>query len=184
MELTVDKSHIANYSATESLREGKQVTIRAIRPDDKTNMAGTLKELSSDSFYRRTFSPKRDVSVADLKQLTEVDFDNVVALVAVMNEEGQERIVGGGRYIRSGATGGVKKAEVAFLIDDVHQGMGIGSRIFRHLVAIARSSGIRLFEAEVLPTNEGMLRLFDRSGLLVTKNVTRDAVHVTIGLSS
>jgi len=68
------------------------------------------------------------------------------------------------------------------LLDDRHQGLGIGSRIFKHLAAIARESGITHFEAEVLPSNGAMLRLFARSGLPIEKTVTGDSVHVTIEL--
>jgi len=177
-------SDIANYSVTENLRDGRQVTIRAIRSDDKGRIADAFREVSPESLYRRTFSAKRTLSDTELKQLTEVDFENVAALVSVMRDEGQDRIVGGGRYIRSGASGGVVTAEVAFLIDDAHQGLGIGSRIFKHLVAIARASGITHFEAEVLPSNESMLRLFARSGLPVAQARTRDSVHATIELST
>jgi hypothetical protein len=58
------------------------------------------------------------------------------------------------------------------------------SRIFKHLVAIARASGITQFEAEVLPSNEGMLRLFSRTGLPVAQARTRDSVHVMIELAA
>jgi len=118
-----------------------------------------------------------------LTQATEVDFVNVVALVAVVEEAGQDRIVGGGRYLRIG-TPAEPRAEVAFLVDDAHQGLGIGSRLFRHLVAIARASGVAQFEADVLPANEGMLRLFSRSGLPVTRTATPDAIHLTIDLTT
>jgi len=175
------KDDIVSYSAIENLRKGQQVTIRAIRPEDKGPMAAALRELSSESFYRRTFSSKRELSDADMKKLTEVDFEVVVALVAVMSEEGQDRIVGGGRYIRMGDAS-APKAEVAFLIDDAHQGIGIGSRIFKHLLAIARAAGVAQFEAEVLPANEGMLRIFERSGLPVARTRARDAVHIMIDL--
>jgi RimJ/RimL family protein N-acetyltransferase len=90
--------------------------------------------------------------------------------------------VGGGRYVRIGPSDTGQRAEVAFLIDDAHQGLGIGSRIFKHLVGIARESGITHFEAEVLPSNTAMLRVFARSGLPVDKAMTRDSVHVTIQL--
>ena len=146
-------------------------------------MTGALRKVSPESLYRRTFSAKRDLQDDELGQLTEVDFTNVVALVAVMSAEAEDRIVGGGRYIRIGASGAAPKAEVAFLIDDAHQGLGIGSRIFKHLVMIARASGIVQFEAEVLPSNKGMLRLFTRSGLPVARTALRDAVHVTIELN-
>jgi len=178
----MDRNDIANYCVQEQLRDGHEVTIRAIRPEDKGRVSEALRELSSESFYRRTFAPKRSLSDADLKQLTLVDFGKVVALVAIMKVEGEEKIVGGGRYLRMGETA-ADGAEVAFLIDDAHQGLGIGSRVFKHLVLIARVSGITRFEAEVLPTNEAMLRLFDRSGLSVTRVVERDAIHVTIELN-
>jgi len=177
----MNMNDIASYSVEEDLRSGQSVTVRAIRPDDRVQLAGSLRELSSESFYRRTFSPKRELSAADLTQMTEVDFADVVALVAIMREEGRERIVGGGRYLRMGdAAPG--HAEVAFLVDDTHQGLGIGSRIFKHLLAIGRVSGIVQFEAEVLPSNEGMLRLFERSGLPVKRTVSDGTVHVTIDL--
>lgn len=178
----MQRSDIANYSVKESLRDGRTVTIRAISHDDKGRIADAFREVSSESFYRRIFSVKKDLSDHELKQLTEVDFQNVVALVAEMREEEQDRIVGGGRYVRTGTSGTAQTAEVAFLIDDAHQGLGIGSRVFKHLVAIARASGITQFEAEVLPSNDSMLRLFARSGMPIAGTPSRDSVHVTIEL--
>ncbi len=174
----MDKNEIATYSVEETLRNGQAVTIRAIHQGDKGGVADTLRELSPESFYRRAFAPKRDLTDRELSQLTDVDFVNAVALVVLMKEANGERIVGGGRYVRSGDA----RAEVAFLIDDTHQGLGIGSRIFKHLVLIAQASGIKQFEAEVLPTNDAMLRLFSGGGFPVTTSRSRDAVHVTIEL--
>ena len=179
----MEKNDITNYSVTEQLRNGKLVTIRAIRVEDKNSVAEAIRDVSSESFYRRIFSSKRELSDKELQHLTEVDFENVIALVAVMREEDQDRIVGGGRYVRTGTSGTAQKAEVAFLIDDAHQSLGIGSRIFKHLVTIARATGITQFEAEVLPSNESMLRLFSRSGLHVVSTPSRDSVHVMIDLA-
>jgi GNAT superfamily N-acetyltransferase len=179
--MPVKKNDIANYAFTESLRDRRPITIRAIRPDDKGNLIDALNKVSPESLYRRLFSGKRKFSDDELKQITAVDFVNIVALVAVAKIDGTEQIVGGGRYVRTEPSG--KSAEVAFLIDDAHQGLGIGSRLFKHLLAIARESGICQFEAEVLPLNLAMLTLFVRSGLPVVKTMTRDSVHVTIQLT-
>jgi len=178
----MNQGDIANYSAQERLRDGRLATIRSIQRADKGGIADALRELSSESFYRRTFATKRDLTDRELSQLTEVDGETVVALVALMKEEGRDRIVGGGRYVRCNGAGAPSRAEVAFLVDDAHQGIGIGSRIFRHLVSIAQGAGIRQFEAEVLPSNGDMLRLFSKSGLPVTATATRETVHVTIEL--
>ena len=73
---------------------------------------------------------------------------------------------------------------MAFLIDDAFQGLGIASRIFSHLVVIARDSGITEFEAEVLPSNQAMLKVFARSGIPVSTTATPDTVHVLMDLTN
>ena len=176
------KKDIENYSVVEPLRDGRSVVIRAIRPDDRSHIAEQVKQLSPEAVYLRTFAPKRALDDADLKRMTDVDFENVVALVAVMAVEGEEQIIGGGRYFRIGTGSGATSAELAFIIGDPCQGLGIGSRIFKHLTAIARATGIDRFEAIVLPANDNMLRLFNRSGLKVTKQRDEDTVRVTIDL--
>ncbi len=179
-----NQNEIVNYASREKLGDGRPVLIRAIRPDDKGGLIEALNHISPQSLYLRLFSGKRKFSDEELKQLTTVDFVNIVALVAVLEREGEDEIVGGGRYVRLGPGESGKRAEVAFLIDDAHQGLGIGSRLFRHLVGIARDSGITQFEAEVLPSNARMLGLFSRCGLPVVTSVTSDSVHVTIKLSA
>lgn len=142
-------------------------------------MSDALLKVSANFMFLRFFSTKTTFSEDELRNATEVDFVNVVALVAELKENGQKKIVGGGRYFRTNSG-----AEVAFLIKDAYHGLGLGSLLFKHLVTIARASGIRQFEAEVLPGNKGMLSLFSRSGLSVATSRTSDAVHFTIALTS
>jgi RimJ/RimL family protein N-acetyltransferase len=177
------KKEIGSYHYRENLRDGRSITIRAIRPDDKGSLIDALSKVSPQSLYLRLFSGKRKFSDEEMTQITGVDFVNVVALVAVLNKDGMEQIMGGGRYIRIGPAGTAQRAEVAFLIDDAHQGLGIGSRLFKRLAGIARDSGITHFEAEVLPSNAAMLRLFARSGLPVEKTMSGGTVHVIVQLA-
>ncbi len=180
----MDKDQAANYRFSEPLRDGRSVTIRAVRPDDQGLVMDALGKVRPQSLYFRLFSAKRNFSDEEIKSFTSVDFQNTVALAAVVEEEGVEQIVGGGRYALMEPSGSGQSAEVAFLIVDAYQGLGIGSRIFKHLAAIARASGITQFEAEVLPSNTNMLRLFARSGLPVTRTMTKDSVHIKIELSA
>jgi GNAT superfamily N-acetyltransferase len=176
-------SELADFSAVELMRYGRRVTIRAIRPGDRGLLIDGLRHVGPDSLQLRFFSRKTKFTDEELRRATEVDFADVVALVAVLEEAGTERLVGGGRYLRIDPSGPLQRAEVAFLIDDAHQGLGIGSHLFDHLAAIARAAGIVQFEAEVLPANQGMLQLFCRRGLPVTKTVTPEAVHLAIDLT-
>ena len=177
-------NELRNYSVTERLRDDRTVTIRAIRPDDKGLMIDAFDKVSVESIYRRFLNTKKEITPQELKQATEVDFVKVVALVAFLEKDGDQQIVGGGRYIRTGSSNGRERAEVAFFVGDAFQGLGIASRIFKHLLAIARDSGIAEFEAEVLPSNEAMFKVFARSGLRLARSATRDTVHVLMDLSA
>jgi len=181
--MTVGMNDLKNYNVSECLRDQRTVTIRAIRPDDKGHIIDGVNTVSAESIYRRFLTAKKEITPQELKQATEVDFVNVVALVAVLEKDGNEQIAGGGRYFRTGPSGGGQRAEVAFLVGDSFQGLGIASLIFKHLVAIARHSGMTQFEAEVLPLNEAMIRVFSRSGIPVTRTATRDSVHVLMELT-
>jgi RimJ/RimL family protein N-acetyltransferase len=179
----MNRDDIARYNVTEVLHNQRTVTIRAIRPDDKGLVIEVVKEVSPESIYRRIFAVKRELTDQELKSVTEVDFVDVVQLVAVLEKDGRDHIVGGGRYMRTGASGTGQKAEVAFLVDDAFQGLGIASRIFRHLLAIARASGITQFEAEVLPANDAMLRVFARAGVPMKTTPADGYVYVLMQLT-
>ena len=71
------------YSAPDKLKDGTPVTVRAIRAGDRDAIAAAFAELDRDSVYTRFFSYKKQLTEAELRQLTEVDFEHVVALVVV-----------------------------------------------------------------------------------------------------
>lgn len=179
----MNRGDIVSYSVAERLRDGRIVTIRAIRPDDKGLVIEAFHEMSSESIYRRLFALKKELTDKDLKLVTEVDFVDVVQLVAVLEKDGRDHLAGGGRYMRTGGSGTEQRAEVAFLIDDEFQGLGIAPRVFKHLVAIARASGITHLEAEVLPTNEAMLKVFSRSGIPFTRTGSPEFIYLLMDLT-
>ena len=169
-----------SYSAGETLKDGTPVTIRAIRREDAGTILQAFRGLDRESVYRRFFSPKKDLSPAELAQLTDVDFSKVVALVVTTPSSGGEVLIGGGRY----AVEDPESAEIAFMTDGAHRGLGIASIILKHLILIAREAGISRFDGEVLAENQPMLAVFRRSGLPM--NVVRDGstLHVTLTLQA
>jgi GNAT superfamily N-acetyltransferase len=171
-------SDAAKYSAVETLRNGRPIKIRALRPEDRDDFVAAVGRASSQSLYRRFFSAKRHFTEQETSFFLNVDFVQHVALVAVVVENGRPTIVGGGRYV-------VEKpglAEVAFTVVDGYQGQGIGSALLGHLAAIARKAGVREFCAHVMPDNIAMLTVFERSGLQLHSKREGRSTYVTAEL--
>jgi RimJ/RimL family protein N-acetyltransferase len=175
--------HTRSFSQIETLRSGVSVTIRAVRFADKDGIASAFSRLDPESIYTRFFHAKVALSDQELKAATEIDFERVVVLVATVESEGRETIIGGGRYMAFDSPAG-RTAEVAFLVEEDYQGQGIATRILNHLVRIARGKGVDRFEAEVLPGNTSMLAVFSRSGLPMKQSETEGVVHVTLSLNA
>ena len=158
----------AQYSAVETLRDGRRVEIRALKPADRAGMLAAVANMSEDARYRRFFAPKRAFSEKELDYYLDVDFVRHAALVAVLD----------GAIVAE-----PERAEVAFGVDDAHQGLGIASTLMRHLVVIARAAGVAQLIAEVLPGNASMLKVFERSGLAMGVRRDPDVLHVTLDLA-
>jgi len=168
----------ASYSATDHLRDGRTLEVRALKPSDETEMMAAVGRIGAQSLYRRFMGAKRGFSDKERAFFLNVDFVNHVALVATVKEAERVFIVAGGRYI-------VEKpgtAEIAFAVVDDYQGQGIGAVLLRHLATIARQAGLKEFTAEVLPDNTPMLKVFERSGLKVSTKRSADGVHAVLQL--
>src|SRR5262244_1842299 len=137
----------ANYSAFETLRDGRRVEIRALRPDDRADLIAAVARSSAQSLYRRFFAAKRDFAEPGIEFFLNVDFVDHGALVAVVDETGRPMIAGGARYIVVQAG----KAELAFAVIDQYQGQGLGAALMHHLAAMAREARLKELIAEVLP---------------------------------
>ena len=168
----------SQYSAAEALRDGRPIQVRALRPEDREAMGRAAHGMSEESIYRRLFSPRHYMSEQEIAYYMNVDFTNHVALVAVLSENGNQVIVGGGRYVVTEPG----TAEVAFAVPDAYQGQRVGGLLMKHLAQIARHSGIKTLIAEVLASNAAMLKVFEKSGLTVSTRHEHDVLHVTLGM--
>jgi RimJ/RimL family protein N-acetyltransferase len=165
--------------AVETLRSGQRFKIRPVRPADSGALIDALSRSSERSLYRRFFSPKRGLTDAEIKHFMDLDLVRHLALVAVIEEDNQEVVMAGARYIVAGPG----TAEVAFLVVDAYQGLGIGQALMRHLIKFGREAGLRELVAEVLTDNIAMLRVFDRCGLPVSKKSGTGVVHIAMQLA-
>ena len=168
----------AEYSVREHLRDGRPVTIRALRPDDRADMLAAIGRTSMQSLQRRFFVPKKGFSEREMAFFLDIDFESHVALVAQIDEDGHPVIAGGGRFIvvQPG------QAEIAFVVVDAYQGQGIGTILMRHLAVLARDAGLKELIAEVLPENSAMLKLFKKFGFKTVAKGSPQVIHLVLQL--
>jgi acyl-CoA synthetase (NDP forming)/RimJ/RimL family protein N-acetyltransferase len=155
----VDPAYPSHWEADVVLRDGGTAHLRPVRPDDADRLRRFYARLSDETIYFRFFSLVRELSQRDIERFTVVDHHDRVALIATIADE----MVGVVRYERLDAD----NAEVAFTIEDAHQGRGIGSVFLEHVAAAARERGISRFVADVLPANNKMLHVFEEAGYVV-----------------
>lgn len=156
-----------NYCAKEKLRDGREVTIRALKSQDKQILVEGMHHLSPTSLYYRFLMPKRELTDQELAYFTEVDYFHHMALLASVGENGVFVHAGIGRYIMPNNTEASKSAELAFAIIEEYQGMGIATLLLKHLTKLAKESGIKEFTALIIPDNIKMLHVFRHSNLLM-----------------
>ena len=171
-----------NYDVTEKLKTGLAVRIRSIQPDDKERLAEAFSNLEPESIYTRFFYHKKGLSEDELKIATEVDFENTVALVVTVMGSMNEIIIGAGRYVVLDGTATMRRAELAFTVEEDYHGMGIATLLLKHLTHLARAKGVSRFVAEVLSKNKAMLAVFSRSGLPMHNQSEGSVTHVTLSL--
>ncbi|MFI5491189.1 GNAT family N-acetyltransferase [Actinoplanes sp. NPDC051859] len=159
------------------LSDGSAVHLRPIRPDDASAIVAFHSRMSDRTRYLRYFSPYPRIPQRDLDRFVNVDHRDREAFVIVSGP----RIMAVGRYERLGPDS--PEAEVAFVVEDAHQGRGIGSVLLEHLADAAQDNGISRFVAEVLPQNGGMLRVFSDFGYQIQRQYADGVVHLSFPIA-
>jgi GNAT superfamily N-acetyltransferase len=144
------------------LRDGTRALVRPIRADDKERLVAGLAELSPESRYMRFHSAVSTLTERQLRHLTEIDYHDHMAYVAINLDAPDEPGMGVARYIRLAQDPTIAEAAVTVL--DRYQGRGLGTLLLRELSAYAVEHGIRTFRNYVLASNSAMLDIFDELG--------------------
>src|SRR5438067_12217995 len=160
-----------DWEADVVLSDGGTVHLRPIVPTDADSLVTFHGKLSERTRYLRYFGAYPRIPPRDLERFSVVDHHDRVAFVALLGDD----IVGVGRYER---LGGGPSAEVAFVIDDAHQGRGLGSILLEHLAAAASECVLRRFVAEVLAENTAMVRVFRDAGYQVSRAIEEGVLHL------
>jgi RimJ/RimL family protein N-acetyltransferase len=156
-----------HWEADVLLRDGQVAHLRPIHAEDRDLLVEFYKEVSAESKYLRFFAPMPELSERDQLRFTNVDYHDRVAFVLTV----ANKMIAVGRFDRIPADEskdeGVVEAEVAFLVQDAHQGRGIANLLLEHLAQAGRERGIDRFVADVLPNNRRMIQTFKDAGYRV-----------------
>ncbi|MFE6687348.1 GNAT family N-acetyltransferase [Streptomyces sp. NPDC057743] len=184
MQTPPDHAYPTHWEADVVLRDGGTARIRPITPDDAERLVSFYEQVSDESKYYRFFAPYPRLSDRDVHRFTHHDYVDRVGLAATVGGE----FIATVRYDRIDARGLPAKspeddqAEVAFLVQDAHQGRGVASALLEHVAAVARERGIRRFAAEVLPANTKMIKVFTDAGYTQKRTFEDGVVRLELDL--
>ena len=159
-----------------TLRDGGEVLIRAVRPEDKPLFAKGWERFGDESRYRRFMSAKPRLTTRELSFFTELDHVDHEALGALDPAGGEG--LGVARYVRDAQRPHVAEAAVAVI--DAMQGRGLGRALLERLRLRAAQNGIRCFSAGLLTTNHTMLRLFEKLGHVTVTGRSGPETHIDV----
>ncbi len=172
------------YVSNWTMKDGNQVTIRPIRAEDETLMVKFHETLSDRSVYLRYFSSlslRRRVAHERLLRICFGDYDREMVLVAERTDPdtGERRIVGVGRMTKFHAK---NEAEVAALVTDQYQQVGLGKELIRRVVDVARDEKVGQVSAEMLPDNIAMQAVFRGLGFRFSSDEDLTSLRAVLDL--
>ncbi|WP_371790520.1 GNAT family N-acetyltransferase [Streptomyces sp. NBC_01471] len=174
LEENPHQEYPAHWEADVVLRDGGTARIRPITTEDADRLVSFYELVSPESKYYRFFAPYPRLSAKDVHRFTHHDYVDRVGLAATVGGE----FIATVRYDRIGA----HEAEVAFLVQDAHQGRGVASALLEHIAAVAREREVSRFTAEVLPANNKMIKVFTDAGYEQKRSFEDGSVHLTFDL--
>ena len=167
------------YTAPFTLKDGREVTVRAIRPEDELLIVKLHAGHSEHTIRMRFFSLVKTLSRESLIRLCHLDYDREMALAAVRGEGEKAEMLGVARYYLNPETG---SAEFAVVVSDPFQRKGLGRHLLQRLIDIARERGVKRLVGLILAENQPMLALTRSLGFSEPTLVESGVVRVTMNL--
>jgi len=173
----------SQYVRPWKMKNGEDVIIRPIRPEDEPMLIRLHEALSERSVYLRYFQPLKLSHRTAHERLTRIcfiDYDRELALVVESKtKEGTPVIIAIGRLSK---LRGRNEAELAVLVDDRHQHLGMGTELYRRLVQIARDEKLECVVSIILSENQDMLRICERIGFQLHSDMEDGTIRAELRL--
>ncbi|MGH3354895.1 MAG: GNAT family N-acetyltransferase, partial [Nocardioidaceae bacterium] len=171
-----DTTYPAHWEADVLLLDGRAAHLRPIVPGDADGLVRFYERVSAESKYMRFFAPYPKLSDRDVQRFTHVDHHSRVGFVVTLGGD----IIAVGRYDKIDE----EQAEVAFLVEDAHQGRGLAPLLLEHLAQAGRERGLSRFVAEVLPDNVRMIQTFREAGYHVDGGFQDGVMRLVFGIDA
>ncbi|MEM3510517.1 MAG: GNAT family N-acetyltransferase [Nitrososphaerales archaeon] len=149
------------YETLWKLRDGRTVILRPIKPEDEPLWLEMFQSFSEESIRYRFFQIIKDTPHEVRVRYCNIDYDREIAIVAELNEEGRKRILG---VVRVSLEPDRKKGEIAFIVADPWQGLGLGTKMVDYVIEIAKEMGVESLYAIMLPDNYRAMNLTRKMG--------------------
>jgi acyl-CoA hydrolase/GNAT superfamily N-acetyltransferase len=174
-----DSAHLypGDISCKQTFKNNTTVRFRAIRPSDEEEMRRLFYRFSDESVYYRYFTPLKTMPHSKMQEYVNVDYGKVMAIVGLIGDMGRGQIIAEARYVKDPHR---PYADVAFVVDENYQGLGIATYMFRTLIRLAKERGLQGFTADVLPANKEMMRVFQKGEVEVKAALEYGVYHLTM----
>lgn len=163
-----------------TLKDGRKVLLRPIKPSDATMKQHFFYSLSKDTVYKRYFSQLKAMPIKRIWPYVVIDYENEMVIVASTIEEELESIIAVGSYVK---VPGAKIAELALVVRDDWQNKGLGTVLLNYLIEIGKKKGIEEFTAWVFADNTRMLHIFKKLPYKTEFRAEGDLYHITVRLN-
>jgi acyl-CoA hydrolase/RimJ/RimL family protein N-acetyltransferase len=157
-----DLIFLEGYKTTFQLKDKRTIEFRPLMPSDEFGYRTFFYSLQEDTIYYRFFHHQRTFSHETAQQhWASVDYRKNMSLVGIISHKGRKEMIAVGSYARDD-TMAPDQAEVALVVREDFQGMGVGTRLLESLEAVAGENGYKGFVADVLAENTGMIHVFKK----------------------
>jgi acyl-CoA hydrolase/ribosomal protein S18 acetylase RimI-like enzyme len=177
-----DSAHFypAGIESRKTFKKGLKVRFRAIKPSDEDQMRQLFYRFSDKAIYYRYFSPIKTMPHEKMQEYVNVDYRDVLSIVALVGEPGQQTLIGEARFARHRNK---PEVDIAFVVDEAYQGYGIATHLCGMLAKEAKDRGAQAMTADVLTSNRAMLKVFEKGGFPVQAKMEQGVYALTIDLN-
>ena len=185
LKITDRYTHLAilpypiKYVVPWRLKDGTEVILRPIRPEDEQIEHELIKGLSNETSRFRFFGIIKELSHRDLVRFCNIDYDREMAIIAEVREGGKKKELGVSRLILEPCR---KRGEFAVVVTDEYQGQGLGTKLIDMLIEIATEKNLESIYGLIHPENSVMIRLCEKMGFTIKRSV--EEVIANLNLTS